>query len=247
MDAVAALSARAAPGGIYFGHRRLLVSRHHARRRDADHRDGGDERLPQGTARQDPRPQRPPAGAAARDAAHRLAGGGRAARRRSPGIRLAAPIVEGPGARLVAVQRRRRAGARHPRPGPRRGSPRSPTTSSRARWKASTRGRAVVDRPASRRPALAARRRQHHAGRAARRGDADGHDAAHQGLQGRRRVRDRHVGIRRRLRVHAARRGAGLFQPHRRRHRDRGLHQQSRRVDALPPARHRGRASGRSS
>ena len=43
---------------------------------------------------------------------------------------------------------------------------------------------------------VAARRRQHHAGRAARRGDADGHDAAHQGLQDRRRVRDRHVGIR---------------------------------------------------
>ena len=73
-----------------------------------------------------------------------------------------------------------------------------------------------------------ARRRQRHAGLAARRGHADGHDAAHQGLQDRGGVRDRHVGIRRRLRVHAADRGAGLFQPQRRRHRDRGLHRQSR-------------------
>ena len=50
-------------------------------------------------------------------------------------------------------------------------------------------------RPPACRPAVAALRRQHHARCAARRGDADGHDAAHQGLQGRRRVRDRHVGI----------------------------------------------------
>ena len=58
------------------------------------------------------------------------------------------------------------------------------------------RGAGGRDRPAARRPAVAARRRQHHAGGAARRGDADGHDAAHQALQDRRRVRDRHVGIR---------------------------------------------------
>ena len=44
-------------------------------------------------------------------------------------------------------------------------------------------------------------------------GDADGHHAAHQTLQGRRRVRDRHVGLRPDLRVHAAEGGAGLFQP----------------------------------
>ena len=42
---------------------------------------------------------------------------------------------------------------------------------------------------------VAHRRRQCHARGAARRGDADGHDAADQDLQGRRRVRDRHVGI----------------------------------------------------
>ena len=79
-----------------------------------------------------------------------------------------------------------------------------------------------------------ARRRQRHACLAARRGHADGHHAAHQGLQDRGGVRDRHVGIRRRLRVHAAHRGAGLFQPQRRRHRDRGLHQRSRQDRALP-------------
>ena len=32
-----------------------------------------------------------------------------------PGVRLAAPVVEGPGARVLAVQCQRRAGARHPR------------------------------------------------------------------------------------------------------------------------------------
>ena len=97
------------------------------------------------------------------------------------------------------------------------------------------------DRAPARRSVDAARRRQRHAGVAARRRDADGHHAAHQGLQDRRGVRDRHVGIRRRLRVHAAHRGAGLFQPERRRHRDRGLHQRSRQDRALPADGHRGR------
>jgi lipoprotein-releasing system permease protein len=59
---------------------------------------------------------------------------------------------------------------------------------------------------------------------AARRGDADGHDAAHQVLQGRGAVRDRHVGIRPSVRLHAARGSAGLFQPAGRCQRDRGLY-----------------------
>ena len=101
-------------------------------------------------------------------------------------------------------------------------------------------------RAAARRAAFGARRRQPDAGGAARRGDADGHDAAHQVLQDRGGVRDRHVGIRRRLRVHAADRGAGLFQPRRRRHRDRGLHQQSRSHRLLQQSRDQGRRSGRS-
>ena len=55
-----------------------------------------------------------------------------------------------------------------------------------------------------------------------------GVDAADQALPGRGDLRDRHVGIRFRLRLHAARGGAGLFQPRRRGDRDRGLSQQCR-------------------
>ena len=86
-----------------------------------------------------------------------------------------------------------------------------------------------------------------HARGAARRGDADGHHAAHQGLQGRGRLRDRHVGVRRRFRLHAADRGAGLFQSRRRRDRDRGLYRRSRPGRPLPqrssPTPRRGRSS----
>ena len=103
------------------------------------------------------------------------------------------------------------------------------------------RGARRGDRPQARRSALAARGRQPHAGGAARRGDPDGDDAAHQVLQDRRRVRDRHVGVRHRVRVHADARGAGLFQPLRRRYRDRGLRRQSRPGRSLPQARHRRR------
>ena len=104
------------------------------------------------------------------------------------------------------------------------------------------------DRQAARRSTVAAGRRQRDAGGAARRGHADGHDAAHQGLQDRRGVRDRHVGIRCRLRVHAAHRGAGLFQSRRRRHRDRGLCRQSGPDRPLPQARRPRRPpAGRSS
>src|SRR5260370_4853200 len=60
MDAVAALSAGAPAGRIYFGHRRLLVPPPHAGGRDPHHRDGGGERLPQRGARQASPPQRPP-------------------------------------------------------------------------------------------------------------------------------------------------------------------------------------------
>ena len=56
-------------------------------------------------------------------------------------------------------------------------------------------GQGVAIGTPARRSIVAACRRQHHAGGAERRGDADGHDAAHQALQGRRGVRDRHVGI----------------------------------------------------
>ena len=59
VDARRALSAHAPARGLRLGHRRLLVPRHHARRRDADRRAVGHERFPQGAARQDRRHQRP--------------------------------------------------------------------------------------------------------------------------------------------------------------------------------------------
>ena len=125
-----------------------------------------------------------------------------------PGVALAAPIVEGQalasspfnasGVLVRGIRARRPRQAHLDRQQHQAGHAR------RLRRRAGRR-----DRQPARRSAVAARGRQHHAGRAARRGDADGHDAAHQDLQGRGRLRDRHVGIRRRLRLHAAARGAG--------------------------------------
>ena len=162
------------------------------------------------------------------------------------GVRLAAPIVEGQAlasspfnAAGVLVR-----GIRGERPRQARLDRQQHQAGHARRLRRGAGGR---DRPPARRPAVAARRRQRHAGRAARRGDADGHDAAHQGLQDRRGVRDRHVGIRRRLRLHAADRGAGLFQPRRRRDRDRGLHQRSRPDRQIPQGRSPRPPSGRSS
>ena len=122
----------------------LLLPRHHARRRDADHRDGGDERLPQGAARQDPRPQRPPAGAAAGD--RRSPTGSEVAERiaKVAGITLAAPIVEGQALASSPFNACRRPGARHARGAISSSCRRSPTTSGRARSTASTRGRGVA-------------------------------------------------------------------------------------------------------
>ncbi len=211
MDAVAALSAGAAQRGIHLGHRRIFLSRHHARRRHPHHRHGGDERLPSGAVGKDPRPQRPPLDPAAGAAADRL-GGGRRARRQGRWRAHRRADRRGPGAGVLAVQRLRRPGARHPRRGPRQAH--------RGRQEHQARhARRVRHRPGhrhrqpARRAALAQRRRQSHPRRPARRGDPDGHDAAHKILQDRRHIRGRHVGIRRRLRVHAAHRGAGLFQP----------------------------------
>ena len=53
------LSAGAPPGRLHLRHRHLLAARHHARRRHADHRHVGDERLPRRAARPHPRLQRP--------------------------------------------------------------------------------------------------------------------------------------------------------------------------------------------
>ena len=80
----AALSAGAARRGLRLRDRRLLLPRHHARRRDADRRHVGDERLPARAARQDRRHQRPRLPAGRRHAAHRLR---RGRRRASPRCR----------------------------------------------------------------------------------------------------------------------------------------------------------------
>ena len=193
MAAVRALFAGASQGRFYLRHRRVFVSRHHARRRHADHRDGGDERLPQGIAGQDSRPQRTSSGAAAGIAADRLEG----RRRADQSGRGHSPRGTGgrwPGAGIVAVQCLRGFRARHSR---RRSQPphldrqeRQTRHARRLRRRAGRR-----HRPAARRSIVAACRRQHHAGGAARRRDADGHHAAHQTLQGGRGVRDRHVGL----------------------------------------------------
>ena len=193
MAAVRALSARTPQGRFHLRHRRLLVPRHHARRRHADHRDGRDERLPQGTAGQDPRPQRPSPGAAAGIAADRLEGRRRA---HQPGRGHPARRARRrrPGAGVLAVQRLRRVRARHSRR--RSQQPHLDRQEHQAgHARGLRRGAGRRHRPPARRSIVAACRRQHHAGGAARRGDPDGHDAAHQALQGRRGVRDRHVGI----------------------------------------------------
>ena len=154
MDAVAALPASAAPGRIHFDHRRLLVPRHHAGRGDADHRHGGDERLPQGTARQDPRPQRPSAGAAAGIAADRLPGGGRAA--------VQASTASGSRCRSSRARRWRRRRSTPPacwcaasaaRTSP--GSPRSPSNIKQGTLEGFDQGQGGGDRPAARRSAHA--------------------------------------------------------------------------------------------
>ena len=118
------------------------------------------------------------------------------------------------------------------------GCRRSPTTSSRARSKGFDEGQGVaIGRRLADQLSI---RSGDNVTLVAPRGavTAHGHDAAHQGLQGRGRVRDRHVGVRRRLRVHAARRGAALFQSLRRRHRDRGLHRESGPGRPFPPPGH---------
>ena len=139
--AVGTLFARTPQGRLHLGHRRFLVSGHHARRRHADHRDGRDERLPQGIAGQDPRPQRPSPGAAAGIAADRLEGCRRA---HQPGRGHTARCTGRgrPGAGVLAVQRLRRIWFAAFAPTTSTTSLRSPRTSSRARSRGSTKGRA---------------------------------------------------------------------------------------------------------
>ena len=111
------LSARPAHQGVDLGDRRLLVRRHRARRRGADRRHGGDERLPARPHGQDHRPQRPYLPAGRRDAAVRLC---RRQRPRRQGSRRQAGVSDrrGPGVRLLALRPVRRPRARHSGKGP---------------------------------------------------------------------------------------------------------------------------------
>ena len=92
----------------------------------------------------------------------------------------------GPGAGLVAVQRLAACWCAASAPPTSTSSPRSPTISEQGTLEGFDEGQGVAIGTRLADQLVAARRRQCHAGRAARRGHADGHDAAHQGLQGRR-------------------------------------------------------------
>ena len=148
--------------------------------------------------------------------------------RKLPGVVSAIPLVEGQALASGTDSIERRPGPRHPRGRTCRRSAASPTTSSSARstdFDAVERGR---DRHAAGQRARPHHRQRSHAGDAARQRHAVRRDAADQGLSGRRDLRDRHVGIRFDLRLHAVQRGAGLFQPRRRGERDRDLSRQRR-------------------
>ena len=178
------LSARAPRAGLRFGDRRLFVPRHHARRRDADRRHVGHERLSQ-------RAHDKIVGinghifiAADRFAADRLTprspsgsrGSGRAPR---------GADGRGSGVRVVALQRHRRAGARRAR----RRHGESPAVAGNVRQGTLDNfDEAAASRSAAaRRESGRAGRRQDHAHLAARRADAVRRRAAHEGLSGRRR------------------------------------------------------------
>ena len=146
-----------------------------------------------------------------------------------PGIRLAAPMVEGQALASSPFKARaaclvRGIACRRPQQAPvhRRQS------SSRARWRGSTRGRACSS--AAGLPISSPSASGDNVTLVAPRGAVTpmGTTPRIKTYKVAGGVRDRHVGIRPRLLVHAADGGTGLFQPRRRRHRDRGLHRQPR-------------------
>ena len=223
MAAVGTLSAGAPQGRLHFRHRRLLVSRHHARRRHADHRDGGHERLPQGTAGQDPRPQRPSAGAAAGIAADRLEG---CRRPHQPGRRASGSPRRWWTARRWGRRRSTRPACSFAAFAPTISttSPRSPRTSSRARSRASTTGRAS---PSAAGSPINCRCMPATASRWCRRRGAVTPMGTTPRIKPYKVAAVFEIGMSEydfELRVHAAAGGAGLFQPQQRRHRDRGVH-----------------------
>ena len=243
MDGRVPLPARPQRAEVDLGHRRLLLSRHRARRRGADRRHVGDERLPPRPAREDDRPQRPHVPAGRRDAADRLRGGDRAGQQGS-GRDAGAAAGRGPGLRHLAVRFVGRAGARHPRagsraPAGRRGAS-DPGLARRLR-----RGAGGGGRREARRPSEPQGRRQGHHHRAARRRDAVRRHAADEGLYRRRHLPDRHGDLRQHLHLHAARRGADLLQLRGSGQRDRGLCRRSRPHGRDAPRDRAGRSSGR--
>ena len=242
-----ALSALPAQGSVHFGDRRLFLHRHHARRRDADHRHGGDERFSHRTDLAHPRHQRPHDRPAARRAARQLCGPcdevcrrqGRdhgdpddrgadaclgAGRAPAPALWCAACAADDLDQdeidfRPYPVRRSRRLCRRNRR----------------------------CDRLAHGRAARHRRRR-----RPSRWSSPEG-DVTPMGVNPRVKsytglgdLRDRHVGIRCLDHLHAARGGAALFQCRRHRPVDRALRRQSRLVDDSAPADRGRRPAGRS-
>ncbi len=234
VDGRVSLSSRAQRPALDLGHRRLLVPWHRARRRGADRRHVGDERLSPRSHGQDDRPQRPHVPARGRDAAHRLRRGdgeGQQGSRRHFG----AAAGRGPGVRELSLWLVRRAGARHSRKRSRAAAggrrPYHSGFARRLRCRAGRGGRLQAcgaSEPEG--------RRQDHHHRAPWRGDAVRRHAAHEVLYGRRHFPDRHDDLRQHLHLHAARRGADLLQPGRAGERHRGLCRRSRRYgrDAAP-------------
>ena len=148
MDGRVSLSSRAQRPALDLGHRRLLVPRHRARRRGADRRHVGDERLSPRSHGQDDRPQRPHVPARGRDAADRLRCGRPSASARFRASPWRCRWSRGRRSRVPLMARRARwcaafAGAIW------RGCPASAGTSSRARSTASTPVRASRSAPSS--------------------------------------------------------------------------------------------------
>ncbi len=226
VDGRLALSARAPQGRLHLGHRRLLVPRHHARRRDADHRHGGDERLPRtscstrssaSTATCVVQPIEQPL--------DRLRRGGRAHLAACRGVVLAMPLVEGQALASSPFACGRRAGARHRA---KRTCKRLPAIADNIRTGSldglRRRARAIAIGTRLADSLSAARRRQRHAGLAARRRHAARHHAADQGLSGRRPIFE--IGMSEYDATFVFMpldRGAALFQPAERCQRHRGL------------------------
>ncbi len=241
VDGRVSLSARAQRPALDLGHRRLFVPGHRARRRRADRRHVGDERLSPRSHGQDDRPQRPHVPARRRDAAHRLRCGD-GAREQGSGRHSGAAAGRGPGVRKLPLWLVGRAGARHSRqrsqaPARSRG-PHHSGLARRLRLRPGRGGRLQAGRT----PEPEDRRQDHHH-RAPWRGDAVRRHAAHEELYGRGHLPDRHDDLRQHLHLHAASRGPDLLQSGRPGERHRSLCRRSGR-HGRDAAQNRGRRRG---